>query len=87
MFQTILGAGHHVYADKSDIFNETVNAVCKFSDECSDVDESSIKTSAQPLERRSQEKHLEVLDPSPDNKLLPSSPAEDKIDTKTNQPS
>ncbi|KAJ9576041.1 hypothetical protein L9F63_007141, partial [Diploptera punctata] len=30
--QVIQGAGHHVYADKSDIFNRHVNEACKLSD-------------------------------------------------------
>lgn len=87
IFQIILGAGHHVYADKSDIFNETVNTVCQFSDEYSDGEEGPIEpgSSPKPLERRPQEKSREILDSSTENKL-PSSSV-DKVETKTNLPS
>lgn len=41
--KTIMGAGHHVYADKSDIFNSYVNKTCKFAD--GDVDSVESPTS------------------------------------------
>lgn len=31
--QVISGAGHHIFADKPEVFNEYVNAACRFGDE------------------------------------------------------
>lgn len=48
MFQVITGAGHHVFADKPELFNRFVNEACALSDSDSwtstaliDVDEDS----------------------------------------------
>lgn len=35
-----MGAGHHVYADKSDVFNNYVNKTCDFADGGGDIDDS-----------------------------------------------
>ena len=32
VFQKIPDAGHHVYADRSDIFNKVVTEICKAAD-------------------------------------------------------
>jgi hypothetical protein len=34
-----MGAGHHIYADKSEVFNETVNEVCQLTDDAGDADD------------------------------------------------
>lgn len=36
--QVISGAGHHIFADKPEVFNEYVNAACRFSDSLPDND-------------------------------------------------
>lgn len=38
MLQVISGAGHHVYADKSDIFNQHVEKACQMADESSNFE-------------------------------------------------
>ena len=42
-WQVISGAGHHVYADKSDIFNQHVEKACQLADESSDTDSRTEK--------------------------------------------
>lgn len=37
-FQVISGAGHHIFADKPEVFNEYVNSACRFSDKIPDND-------------------------------------------------
>lgn len=34
--QVISGAGHHIFADKPDVFNDYVNSACRFSDKLPD---------------------------------------------------
>lgn len=36
LFQVISGAGHHVYADKPEIFNQVVVEACNYSDTIND---------------------------------------------------
>lgn len=53
ILQTIAGAGHHVYADKSDVFNEHVNTTCELADETEEPEEDhdKLKDKRQCLEK------------------------------------
>lgn len=37
LFQSVTAAGHHVYADRADVFNKMVNDACALSDARQDV--------------------------------------------------
>ncbi|XP_033326244.1 pummelig isoform X2 [Megalopta genalis] len=47
--QAITGAGHHVYADKSDIFNKYVLEVCNLSDSTPNLSASDVRLNIKPL--------------------------------------
>jgi len=65
--KTIMGAGHHVYADKSEIFNELVNEICQFADEQNDSEENDPKSPEdeglrmRPLRREVEEVDSDVV--------------------------
>lgn len=71
--QVITGAGHHVYADKSEIFNKYVEEACALSDLIPCLTSSNVRPNIKPIsgqeininlpnetldERRSEEKNL-----------------------------
>lgn len=71
--QVITGAGHHVYADKSEIFNKYVQEACTLSDSIPHLTSSNLRPNVKPIsdqeinvnlpnetleERRSEEKNL-----------------------------
>lgn len=84
MFQTIMGAGHHIYADKSEIFNETVNSICQFADEASDSEDGLVSFSAVPSSKSPSSK--QSLSTSPDHNRIESPPPDnlgnDQVDKK-----
>lgn len=42
LVQVISGAGHHIFADKPEVFNEYVNAACRFSDSLPEDDSGEL---------------------------------------------
>ncbi|XP_076642897.1 pummelig isoform X1 [Halictus rubicundus] len=47
--QAITGAGHHVYADKSDIFNKYVLEACNLSDSIPNLSASDVRLNIKPI--------------------------------------
>ncbi|XP_017886785.1 protein ABHD4 isoform X2 [Ceratina calcarata] len=47
--QAITGAGHHVYADKSEIFNKYVLEACNVTDSMSHLTSSNVRPNVKPL--------------------------------------
>ncbi|XP_043249362.1 (Lyso)-N-acylphosphatidylethanolamine lipase isoform X2 [Colletes gigas] len=47
--QAITGAGHHVYADKSEIFNKYVLEACNLSDTIPQLSASNVRLNSKPL--------------------------------------
>lgn len=47
--QVITGAGHHVYADKSEIFNKYVQEACALSDSVSHLTSSNLRPYTKPI--------------------------------------
>lgn len=47
--QAITGAGHHVYADKSEIFNKYVLEACNLSDSISHLTVSDIRSNIKTI--------------------------------------
>ncbi|XP_054277772.1 1-acylglycerol-3-phosphate O-acyltransferase ABHD5-like isoform X2 [Macrosteles quadrilineatus] len=81
--KTIMGAGHHVYADKSEVFNETVNEICQFADDCSDTEDNV--ASSQPdegLALKKQKSEDKVQDFSPTRSLPSGNSVDDTVERK-----
>jgi hypothetical protein len=59
-FQSVTGAGHHVYADRADVFNKMVNDTCTLSDEKLDiVTTKAVKPPKEPQEPEEEVKEEE----------------------------
>jgi len=79
--KTIMGAGHHIYADKSDIFNETVNNICEFADECVEADNAVTRKQTRPVPTSQQETQTEEpVSSSPENQENTTS-SRDEVET------
>lgn len=48
----ISGAGHHIFADKPEVFNEYVNAACRFSDNLPDNDLGKFHLNLKKIEKK-----------------------------------
>lgn len=56
--QVISGAGHHVYADKAEIFNQYVNEACNYCDQNSNSAMSQNEaTESEPEDNGNQDTH------------------------------
>ncbi|XP_046661790.1 1-acylglycerol-3-phosphate O-acyltransferase ABHD5-like isoform X2 [Homalodisca vitripennis] len=81
--KTIMGAGHHVYADKSEVFNDTINAVCQFADECSDTEDNVTNPPEEPrINKKAKQQSKSSRARIASNE--PPSSAVDRVDRKKN---
>lgn len=77
-----MGAGHHVYADKYEKFNDTVNTICQFTDEYKDTEGETDSKPKDGSPSPTLKKPVPGIQVSNTDLNLPINPGDKEIDTK-----
>lgn len=78
-----MGAGHHVYADKYESFNNMVNSICQFTDESKDTDEENPSKPKEENPSLILKKRMPEVPASDTGSGLQIDPGDNEIDTKS----